>query len=272
MKNVIYVLLSVVLLSGCATKVKRMKSTDPGLRVLIDPALPVEHATEIRRALVESGKFEVIDRREGFAAAIREQNLQFRSTYADRFSDREKWMHIGKMYGAASIITGRADCYTTKSFWGHPIRECRQNLVFINGRTGVVELAVSGKNSIPYTAEWMVPDWDEVIAKMVDKYPEFFEPRKIEKTLEKYMDQSEELAHRERSAQEPAPVVEDRLPSAVRSAPSSVGGVLSGPYSVQYQVGGQSDTNLMMQEYRKIKNQNELAEKEVKGFMLEQEQ
>lgn len=256
--------LGLFILSGCSsTQVKRMKSTDPGLRVLIDPAIPAEHAVEIRRALVESGKFEVVDRREGFEAAIREQNLQYRSGYADRFSDREKWMHIGAMYGAASIVTAHADCYQKKSFWGSLVRECRQNLTFINGRTGVVELAVSDVNSVYWTTDWLVPDWDKVIAKMIDKYPEFFEPRKIEKPLEKYMDQSEELARREKDKQHPPPSVQERKPAQQV--------ILSGPYSVQYQneVGGMKDTNLLTEEYRKIQNQNELTEKEVQSFMQE---
>ena len=195
-----------VIVTGCGTtKVKRTLNSDPNLRILIDPSIPMEHYVEIRRAFVESGKVEVIDRREGFDAAIREQNTQFRSGYQDRFSDREKWMHIGRMYGAASIVTGYATCYNKTNWLGHFVRECKQNLAFINGRTGVVEIAVNGKNSIDWTAEWVVPDWDDVVVSVIEKYPEYFEPRKIEPVLEKYMDQSEEYSRRERDNKKSAP-------------------------------------------------------------------
>src|SRR5271168_1871645 len=93
-------------LTGCGgPKIRRTLETDSMLRVLIDPRIDVANYVEIRRALVQSGKFEVIDRKDGYEAALAEQDLQFRSGMSDRFADRDKWSRIGQMYGAQGIIS-----------------------------------------------------------------------------------------------------------------------------------------------------------------------
>jgi hypothetical protein len=211
-----------IVLSACSSvKVKRELATDPGLRVLIDPRIPVEQYVEIQRALVDSGKVEVVDRRDGFTMAIAEQDLQARSGYQDRFSDREKWAHIGKMYGAASIVTAHASCYQKNNLWGTFTRYCKQTLFFINGRTGVIEITANGENSVPWTAEFVAPDWDDTVASVIKKYPKYFEPRPNSKLLETYRDQSAELAQREREKVAPHPVIEpDVKPVAPAPAPT----------------------------------------------------
>lgn len=197
-------LVAVINLAACSHAVVRDLSTDPELRVLLDPRIPVEQYVQIQRALVQSGKFEMVDRRDGFEAMIREQDLQFRSGYADRFSDREKWAHIGKAYGAAAIITAHASCYQKKTWLGRFDRYCKQTLFFINGVTGKIEFAVNGENHEEWTADFTAPDWDETVEKAVAAYPKYFEPRKISPMLDQYMDQSEEYAKRERAKQEEA--------------------------------------------------------------------
>ena len=202
MKTYLIMVLALVSVGCSSATVKRTVETDPQMRVLIDPRIPAGHYTQIRRALVQSGKFEVVDRRDGFEAALREQDLQHRSGYADRFSDREKWAHIGDMYGAGGIVTATAECYQDKNFWGKFTRYCNQSLAMIDGRTGVVMFEVEGKNSIPWTADWVTPDWNEVVAKAVQTYPEYFKPRVVKHPLDQYMDQSEEKAKRERAKKE----------------------------------------------------------------------
>jgi len=199
MKSLILVAFLTLITACSSTKIRRTVETDPQMRVFIDPTIPVGHYVQIRKALVQSGKFEVVDRRDGFEAAVREQDLQFRSGYTDRFSDREKWAHIGAMYGAGGIVTAHAECYQDKSFWGDFNRYCNQTLAIIDGRTGVVMLEVEGKNSVKWTAEWVTPDWNSVVDKVVDNYPEYFKDRIVKHPLDQYMDQSEELAKRERA-------------------------------------------------------------------------
>lgn len=207
MNKVFLLSLAVAMLAGCSsTKVIRRADNDPMMRVIIAPDIDAAHYVQIKAALVESGKFEVIDRRDGFLAAMQEQDLQFRSGYQNRFSDREKYAHIGKMYGAMGIITASAQCYQNKNWRGIFTRNCKQFLTFINGVTGKIEFSVRGENSEPWTVEWTVPDWDGVIAKAVQTYPEFFEPRVISKQLQAYQDQSEELSKRAAQERQPAQV------------------------------------------------------------------
>lgn len=191
-----------MVLSGCSsTKVLRTQENDAMLRVILDPTIEEAHYVQIRRALVESGRFEVIDRRDGFAAALKEQDLQFRSGYQDRFSDREKWAHIGRMYGARGVITASAQCYQNKNWLGEYRKYCKQILTFIDGYTGKVEFSVQGENSEPWVVGYTVPNWDDVVKRAVAEYPAYFKPRVVDPLLEQYQDQSEELAKREREKQ-----------------------------------------------------------------------
>jgi len=206
MTKLLLPLILLLSLTACGgPTVRRTLETDAMLRVVLDPRIPVEHYVQIRRALVQSHKFEVVDRADGFEAAIREQDMQFRSGYADRFSDREKWSHLGGLYGSAGIITAHADCFQEQNFWGKYIRTCKQELTFINGVNGVVEFAISGSNSEAWIVGFSVPDWNDVVAKAVTEYPEYFKPRIIKAPLDQYMDQSEEYSKRERARGQPHP-------------------------------------------------------------------
>lgn len=217
------ILLSVVaLLAGCSTKVVRTQENDSMMRVLIDPRIEVAHYVQIRRALVQTGKFEVIDRRDGFEAAVQEQDLQFRSGYKDRFSDREKWAHIGRMYGARGIITAYASCYQKNSWTGEFRKYCKQELAFIDSYTGRVEFAVRGENSEPWVVGYSVPDWDDVVERAADEYPQYFKARKIDPLLEQYMNQSEELAKRDAAKQAPKAAVAPSIANSVRALPASI--------------------------------------------------
>lgn len=197
--RIVMLMVSLVLFVGCSsTEVIRTRENDAMLRVILDPRIEVEHYVQIRQALVESGKFEVIDRRDGFEAAIEEQDLQFRSDYEDRFSDHEKWAHIGRMYGARGIITATAQCYQKQDWKGEYRKYCKQFLTFIDGYTGRVEFAVRGENSEKWVVGYTTPDWNDVVERAVREYPKYFQVRKTDKILNQYMDQSEELAKRER--------------------------------------------------------------------------
>jgi hypothetical protein len=178
MKKAILLVLGLVLVTGCATKVVRTRENDAMLRVIIDPTIEVSHYVQIRRALVRSGKFEVIDRQDGFAAALNEQELQFRSANEDRFDPSEKWAHIGRMYGARGVITAHADCYQDTNIWGTFKKYCKQELAFIDAYTGRVEFAVQGQNEEKWVVGYTVPDWDEVVERAVEEYPTYFKPRK----------------------------------------------------------------------------------------------
>lgn len=183
--------------TGCSSAKVRDLTNDPTLRVFLDPRIPVAHYVQIRRALVQSGKFEVVDRNEGFSAAIAEQERQH-GLLGRRFSDQEKWAWVGEFYGAAAVITAHAQCYNRHNFWGKYVQECKQDLALINTVNGKVELAINSKNSEAVVVGYTVPDWDEAVEKLVTEYPKYFTPRVIQSPLDIYMEQSRERAIRER--------------------------------------------------------------------------
>lgn len=193
-------------LIGCgSTEIVRTPETDPQLRVFLDPRIPVAHYVQIRRKLVETRKFEVIDRNEGFEAALREQELQH-GYMGRRFSDKEKWAWVGEFYGAAAVITATPMCFNRYNFWGRYVQECKQELALINASTGKVEMAVAGKNQEDVVVGYSAPDWDEVVQRLSDEYPKYYKPRVVKAPLDTYMDQSVERAQREREfrARKPA--------------------------------------------------------------------
>lgn len=182
---------------GCSTAKVRNLETDPELRVFLDPNIETAHYVQIRRALVQSGKFEVVDRNEAFTAAVAEQERQH-GLMGRRFSDKEKWAWIGEFYGAAAVITAHAQCFNRHNFWGKWVKTCKQELAFINVSTGKVAMAVNDENSEEAVVGYSVPDWDGAVKKLVAVYPKYYKPRVIRDPLDTYMDQSEEHAKRER--------------------------------------------------------------------------
>lgn len=197
---------------GCSTAKVRNLETDPELRVFLDPSIEVSHYVQIRRALVQSGKFEVVDRAEGFAAAVSEQERQHALT-GRRFSDKEKWAWIGEFYGAAAVVTAHAQCFNRHNFWGKYVKTCKQELAFINVSNGKVALAVNAENSEEAVVGYSVPDWNDAVEKLVAVYPKYYKPRVIRDPLDTYMDQSEERAKREREFRDRAEV--PKVPASV---------------------------------------------------------
>jgi hypothetical protein len=185
------------MLLGCSTAKVRNLETDAQLRIFLDPRIPVEHYTKIRSELVRSGRFEVVERSETFQALLAEQELQH-GRMGRRFNDADKYAWIAQFYGAAAIVTGSAECYNRNNFWGHYVKECKQDLALINGSTGKVEIEVSGKNAEEAVVGFSVPDWHDTVVALVDAYPKYFKPQVIQEPLATYRDQSAERAKRER--------------------------------------------------------------------------
>jgi len=194
-----FILIS-MLLVGCGGPqvIKRSLETDPQLRVALDSRIDVQHYVQIRRALVETGKFEVVDRQAGFGAVMAEQDRQ--DSPEERFGDEERWAPMGSLYGAGAIVTATAICKQQQDFWGHYERFCRQEIALVDARTGKVLVAVRGQNSEPWTADYTAPDWDEVVQKLAAEYPKYYQARVIKRPLDQYMAQSAERARRSREA------------------------------------------------------------------------
>lgn len=170
MKNIILLISLVYLSFGCATA--RTRSSDPVMRVAID-ADSISRAAYVRiqNALMESGKFVVVDRAMGFRAIAKEQEMQHETT---RFGDNEKYALWGKMYGVGGIIVATLQCGVVTSGWTHQnYNDCIENLSLINATTGEV-MAVSEEHVETAQYNAVSPEWTAAVDAMIENYPKTF--------------------------------------------------------------------------------------------------
>ena len=114
-----------------------------GADVHVPPdSIPADHHVMIQQALVDSGKWFVVDRSSGFKAIKSEQQRLHRDE-ADRYEDREKWAHWGKMYGVGGIVVAQAQCKKEQGWLlGRWYQVCRQFLSIVDANTGEVITAI----------------------------------------------------------------------------------------------------------------------------------
>lgn len=200
MKNFLMILL-VVSFIGCAS-IPRTKWTDKSMRVMVDPdSISEENYVQVQSSLVRSGKFTVVDRLSGYKAVEKEQERLHRNEQ-DRYEDKEKWAHWGKLYGVGAIVVAHAQCRTISYLWNNQASRlnCRQFISLIDANTGVVLLAVENENSGPASTgfTFLAPDWNETIVKLIEDYPKYFKTEKYGPTIVKYQQESEDHAKKQR--------------------------------------------------------------------------
>lgn len=184
-------------LTGCATA--RTKWTDKTMRVMIDPeGIDADHYVRIQQALVESGKWVVVDRSQGYNAIQKEQEREHRNQ-TDRFLDREKFAHWGKLYGVGGIVVAHAQCQVRDGWlFKHNYPKCQQYLAIVDSNSGEVISAVKDEvEGGSYDYE-LAPSWDDIVAKLNAAFPGHFEPNRDEKPLRDYKDLSKEEATRQK--------------------------------------------------------------------------
>jgi hypothetical protein len=197
---------------GCSHGLpKRTKWSDKNLRVLIDPTqLDKDNYVKLQKALVQSGNFTVVDRRDGWAAIKAEQERLHRNE-VDRYADKEKWAHWGKLYGVGAIVIPANECtrVTSRGFLKPgPGLRCHQSLSIVDANTGEVvvmveEEAVSDRMENIYSNQYLVPSWDDAVEKLADAYPKRFEAQAYHPILENYRNLSEEEALRQKEKTAP---------------------------------------------------------------------
>lgn len=183
--------------TGCASKQKRTKWTDPVMRVMIDPqSVDATDYVSIQYALHATGKWIIVDRNDGYEAIVKEQERIHRDM-VDRFADREKYAHWGKLYGVGGVVVGHRRCVRKQTMiLGSDYRDCRVHLAIINANTGEVLSAASGKERLD---GWdSTPTFEEVADTVTDQFPKHFEPNKNAESLERYKDISKEEAIRQK--------------------------------------------------------------------------
>lgn len=138
----------------------------------------------VQSALVRNGAFTVIDRSDGFQSIKREQNnLHILET--NRYDNREKFAHYGRMFGVGAVIVAKAQCRTVPSFWIREkmVRQCDLFLHLVDANTGEIISAAKDKEETP---DGQYPTWDRIVSSLVDNYPRDFRPSPIKKPLLDY--------------------------------------------------------------------------------------
>lgn len=168
-------------LQGCSTA--RTRNSDPVMRVAIDDVgLSAASYARLTHAVMESGKFVVVDRSNGFKAAAREQELEHTTT---RFADHEKYALWKNLYGVGGIFIAVQQCRDKRSMWGTPYLECVENISLVNATTG--EVFATGE-VIQSTGYGIDPEWHDAIDNLIDHYPRAFVNAKNPNETLKYDD------------------------------------------------------------------------------------
>lgn len=204
MRNLMMSLL-VVSLFGCASAPPRTKWTDKTMRVMIDPAsIDANSYVKIQYAIVASGKWILVDRRDGFKAIKKEQEMLHR-VESDRYDDREKYALWGKMYGVGGVIIAHAQCERRNNALNEYNR-CRQSLAIMDTNSGEV-LAVSEAQTD--SDSWNEqPSWEDAVATLNDNFPKSFKKDETDRRLLEYKDLAKEEAIRQKEI-----LIQSRLPA-----------------------------------------------------------
>lgn len=186
------------MLMGCGTRqIPRTKFSDKNMRVMVyHENLPADEFVRLHSSVISANAFAVIDRSTGFRAIKQEQERLHRSM-VDRFDDRQKFAHWGKMYGVGSVIVGHIQCSRKFHRWsGGAYQECYQALNMVDTNTGEIILGVESK---PFALGYSeTSDWSDLVEKLVDTYPRAFTEFKKHRKLLEYEDLSKEEAVRQK--------------------------------------------------------------------------
>lgn len=158
-------------LSGCAGKERRTKNSDAQLRIALDSyKVDGENYTAISRELLDTGKFVVVDRGRGFKAVKAEQSME-NVDERDRFAPNGRYAEYGKLYGVGSVVVASGNCDYKDRLFGSNWR-CVVQLSLYHAVTGELLIAVTDHTTAKNGHEI---DWHDVVEKLVDRYPEYFE-------------------------------------------------------------------------------------------------
>ena len=186
-----------LLITSCSSPEKKTKYSDKNMRIMVDPdSLKVKDFVRLQTELVKSDVWTVIDRGAGYKATLKEQNRLHRRK-SDRFDDREKFAHWGRLFGVGAIIVGHTQCRYGTRFWGGSKKYniCYQAINLVVANTGEVVVGVDGE-SLANIGE--TPNWEETVEKLIEIYPKHFTPSKITERLNRYKEESKEHSTRQK--------------------------------------------------------------------------
>lgn len=201
-----------VMLIGCSSNPIRTKWADKSMRILVDPdSISTDDYISISTALVKEGRFMVIDRNLAFKAIKNEQERIHRNE-SDRFSDKEKWAHYGKLFSVGAIVVAHSQCARTQTFFSMSlyVNQCKQYLSLVDSNTGEIITAVDNEVETPAPGNnagsesfSVATDWTKAVEKFVDAYPKNYKPQYYSPGVVKYQEESKEEAQRQREIASP---------------------------------------------------------------------
>lgn len=186
-----------LVLQSCSTTEKRTRFSDKNMRIMIDPAsISPENYARIQTALVQQQMWVVLDRAAGLEAIKKEQQ-ELHRTSIDRYEDKEKYAHWGRLYGVGAVVVAHAQCFQKKGFWTSTVNTyCDQFINLIDANTGEVIVAVEGGEYAEDSS--VAPDWKEIVSKLANIYPTHFDRVPASERMEIYKKESEERARQQK--------------------------------------------------------------------------
>jgi hypothetical protein len=166
------------------------------MTVMIDPqSVPAGDYVRLQQALVESGKWTVIDRANAYKAVKKEQEREHKSDQ-DRFDNARKWALWGKMYGVGGIFVGHVQCQTQyTAITNNRYQRCLQHLSIVDANTTEIISQVS--NVSEGDTNDFTPPWQDTVDKFNKEFPATFKPVKYSERLHDYMNQAEEAGKKD---------------------------------------------------------------------------
>lgn len=205
-----FLLIMPLMIISCSSGLKRTKETDKSRRVMVDPSsLDERQHAGLQNSLVQSGEFYVVDRSKGYAAIKKEQE-RLHKDLPDRFEDKQKYAHWGKMYGVGAVIVGHQQCgrndynilvgilHMATLGMFHNSHVCNQYLDLIDSNTGEIITSIKSTYKTDQPEDTM--DWNIAVDQLISAYPIHFVTRKKHQELESYEQISGENSQRTREA------------------------------------------------------------------------
>lgn len=185
---------------GCSSH-PRTKWTDPNMRILVDgDGLESSDYVRIVNALQASGKWFVVDRRDGLRAIFKEQKMIHRDR-PDQFKDEEKYAIYGRLYGVGGVVIGRSQCNYHPGFWSN-YTHCIQNLAIISTISGQVIATAEGEND-DAEMNWngdirIASDWADTVDELNHNFPKEYEQLKYDDNMRLFRQEAKEEAVRQK--------------------------------------------------------------------------
>lgn len=171
---------------GCSSSPKRTKYSDASHRIMVDPdSIDSKEYVRLTNALVQSGKWIVVDRANGYRAVKKEQE-RLHQDEPDRYEISQKYAMWGKMYGVGAIVVPNIQCQTLQMWNGNLFKKCLQVISVVDANTSEVIASIDSEYEGTAQTYNMASNWLDAVEKINDAFPKNFEPNKKTKELIEY--------------------------------------------------------------------------------------